>query len=380
MDIRHVTLQSPTDIGAGAVDALPRVAAAAGFTRPLMIVCGATTTFGLLHRMRAMPAPPGRAVPFEVRRTVAHEDTIAEALSLFNDMSCDSVIAAGSGAALDTARAVAMLAGTTAPLAAVAERPALVRTAKPWIAIVPAPACMTPLSDRIVADVRGEVGHAPQRLAIDATRARPAHILCDTECMLALSPPALAAGLFAALMQAAETLAEPDAPHANRALAAQAVRMIAGPGGLLGNAGALTEPELAPSRIALFEAAGMAALARSGRPIGAASALTLALTGLQGVRHGPIAAALLPAWLETHARADALDAALSPLVDKGRAASVAQALTARRDAAGLAPTVRELGIESAAGADARADALAGEDAAGDIAVLMRRAGLTETGT
>ncbi|MCP1337346.1 iron-containing alcohol dehydrogenase [Futiania mangrovi] len=373
MNMRDVAFQSPTLIAPDAMEHLPKTTAAAGFSRPLMIVCGATTTFGHLHRMRSMAPPPGRAVPFEVRHTVAHEDAIAEALSLFHDMSCDSVIAAGSGAALDTARAVAMLASTHAPLAEIVQRPALVRAAKPWIAVVPAPASLVPLSDRIVADVRGEVGTPTQRIAIDASRVRPARILCDTDCMRALPPQTVAAGLFAALMQAAETLAEADAPHANRALAAGAVRLIAGTGGLLAGVTALSDPDATALRITAFEAAGMAALSRNGRSIGAASALTLALTGRHGVRHGPIAAALLPAWTAMDGHGGAAEAALAPLVAKAGAPSVAAALTAMRDAAGLAPAIRELGLEIDANVRKQAEALAGPDGAAAVAALAAAA-------
>ncbi len=100
----------------GAVKALPVELAALGMTRPLLLTDRGLVKCGMLARVQATVAGRNDIVVFD---EVPENPTVAgvnRAIDLYRREGCDGVVALGGGSVIDTAKAVAVLAGHPGPI------------------------------------------------------------------------------------------------------------------------------------------------------------------------------------------------------------------------------------------------------------------------
>jgi alcohol dehydrogenase class IV len=120
----------------GAVRMLPVELTALGITRPLLLTDQGLVKCGMLARV--LDAVPGRndIVVFD---EVPENPTIAgvdRAIDLYRREHCDGIVALGGGSVIDTAKAVAVLAGHAGPLADYLGRPDMItHTVAPLIVL-----------------------------------------------------------------------------------------------------------------------------------------------------------------------------------------------------------------------------------------------------
>ena len=100
----------------GAIRALPAELAACGITRPLLITDPGLVKCGILARVSDILAGRNDIVVFD---QVPENPTVAgveRAIELYRRERCDGVVALGGGSVIDTAKAVAVLAGHSGPI------------------------------------------------------------------------------------------------------------------------------------------------------------------------------------------------------------------------------------------------------------------------
>lgn len=100
----------------GAIKALPLELAALGITRPLLLTDQGLVKCGMLARVRDTVHGKNDVIVFD---EVPENPTIAgveRAIAVYRSENCDGVVALGGGSVIDTAKAVAVLAGHPGPI------------------------------------------------------------------------------------------------------------------------------------------------------------------------------------------------------------------------------------------------------------------------
>src|SRR5882757_2361811 len=120
----------------GAVRVLPTELAALGIARPLLLTDQGLVKCGMLARVLDTVAGRNDIVVFD---EVPENPTIAgvdRAMDIYRRERCDGVVALGGGSVIDTAKAVAVLAGHTGKLTDYLGRPdAITHTVAPLIVL-----------------------------------------------------------------------------------------------------------------------------------------------------------------------------------------------------------------------------------------------------
>ncbi len=100
----------------GAVKALPEELAALGITRPLLLTDQGLVACGVLERVR--DTVPGRndIIVFDDVPENPTVEGVNRAMDVYRREHCDGVVALGGGSVIDTAKAVAVLAGHPGPI------------------------------------------------------------------------------------------------------------------------------------------------------------------------------------------------------------------------------------------------------------------------
>ncbi|HKT18496.1 MAG TPA: iron-containing alcohol dehydrogenase [Stellaceae bacterium] len=100
----------------GAVRSLPAELAALGITRPLLLTDRGLVACGALARVRDTVAGRNDIVVFDEVPENPTVDGVNRAIGLYRSEGCDGIVALGGGSVIDTAKAVAVVAGHPGPV------------------------------------------------------------------------------------------------------------------------------------------------------------------------------------------------------------------------------------------------------------------------
>jgi 4-hydroxybutyrate dehydrogenase len=320
----------------GALRALPAELTACGITRPLLITDRGIVKCGMLARVQDTLAGKNDVVIFDEtpeNPTVAGVD---RAIEVYRRERCDGIVALGGGSVIDTAKAVAVLAGHPGPITNYMGKPdTITHTVGPLI-VLPTTAGTGSEASRgagIHPDAHSRASGLNSHYIV------PRVAICDPELTLSL-PPRLTAGTgMDALSHCVEAfLTTADNPPA-KALALDGIRHVAA---FIERA--VKDGNDREARKMLMVAAlegGMAI--HMGLGPGHAIANT---TGDQGLHHGMMVTIAMPTVLrvmekhvpeKTRAIAEALGGKPGET-----AADLVEAMNAR---VGIPPTMRALGYK-----------------------------------
>jgi 4-hydroxybutyrate dehydrogenase len=320
----------------GAVRLLPAELTACGITRPLVITDQGLVKCGMLARVMDTLAGRNDVVIFDEtpeNPTIAGVD---RAIALYRRERCDGIVALGGGSVIDTAKAVAVLAGHRGPLIDYLGKPDVITHTVGPLIVLPTTAGTGSEASRgagIHADATSRATGLNSRYIV------PRVAICDPELTLSL-PPRLTAGTgMDALSHCIEGfLTIADNPPA-KALALDGMRHVAEFIDRAVNDGSDREARKMMMTAALE--GGMAI--HMGLGPGHAIANT---TGDQGLHHGMMVTIAMPTVLrlmerhvpeKTRAVAEALGAKPGQT-----AADIVEAMNAR---VGIPPTIRALGYK-----------------------------------
>jgi 4-hydroxybutyrate dehydrogenase len=318
----------------GAVKALPIELAALGITRPLLLTDQGLVKCGTLARV--LDAVPGKndIVIFD---TVPENPTIAgvdRAIAVYRSEHCDGIVALGGGSVIDTAKAVAVLAGHPGPISQYLGRPDSITHKVAPLIVLPTTAGTGSEASRgagIHADATSRATGLNSHYIV------PKVAICDPDLTLTL-PPRLTAGTgMDALSHCIEGfLTTSDNPPA-KAMALDGVRHV-----VANIERAVKDGSDRDARKALMLAALEGGMAIH-MGLGPAHAIANA-TGDQGLHHGIMVTIALPTVLRLHAKhvpekLVVLDEALGARAGQS-AADIVEDLNAR---VGLPATMRALG-------------------------------------
>ncbi len=207
----------------GAVRALPMELTALGITRPLLLTDQGLVKCGVLGRV--LEAVPGRndLVVFD---EVPENPTYAgvdRAVEIYRRERCDGVVALGGGSVIDTAKAVAVLAGHGGPLTNYLGRPDAITHAV-------APLIVLPTTAGTGSEASRGAGIHPDATSratgLNSHYIVPKVAICDPDLTLSL-PPRLTAGTgMDALSHCVEGFLTTSDNPAGKALALDGVRQV----------------------------------------------------------------------------------------------------------------------------------------------------------
>lgn len=320
----------------GAARVLPSELAACGIARPLLLTDQGLAKCGVLACVTDMLAGKNDVVVFD---SVPENPTVAgvdAAIALYRRERCDGVVALGGGSVIDTAKAVAVLAGHSGPITNYLGKPEAITHRVAPLIVLPTTAGTGSEASRgagIHADAKSRATGLNSHYIV------PKVAICDPDLTLSL-PPWLTAGTgMDALSHCIEGfLATTDNPPA-KAVALDGMRHVAG---FIERA--VEDGDDREARKVLMVAAlegGMAI--HMGLGPGHAIANT---TGDQGLHHGMMVTIAMPEVLrimERHVpeKTRLVAEALGGKPDEG-AADLVAALNGR---VGIPATLRALGYE-----------------------------------
>jgi 4-hydroxybutyrate dehydrogenase len=120
----------------GAIKALPVELAALGITRPLIITDQGLAACGVLARLRDTVRGRNDIVVFDEVPENPTVDGVHRAIDLYRREHCDGIVALGGGSVIDTAKAVAVLAGHPGPITNYMGKPeSITHSVAPLIAV-----------------------------------------------------------------------------------------------------------------------------------------------------------------------------------------------------------------------------------------------------
>ncbi|HEY3916484.1 MAG TPA: iron-containing alcohol dehydrogenase [Stellaceae bacterium] len=209
----------------GAMRVLPAELAACGITRPLLLTDQGLVKCGVLARISDTLAGKNDVVVFD---EVPENPTIAgveRATDLYRRERCDGIVALGGGSVIDTAKAVAVLAGHPGPLANYLGKPDVITHRVAPLIVLPTTAGTGSEASRgagIHADAKSRATGLNSHYIV------PKAAICDPDLTLSL-PPRLTAGTgMDALSHCVEGfLTTADNPVA-KAVALDGMRHVAG--------------------------------------------------------------------------------------------------------------------------------------------------------
>jgi alcohol dehydrogenase class IV len=320
----------------GAARTLPAELAACGITRPLLITDQGLVKCGILARVSDILAGKNDVVIFD---EVPENPTIAgvdRAIDVYRRERCDGIVALGGGSVIDTAKAVAVLAGHPGPITDYLGKPDVITHRV-------APLIVLPTTSGTGSEASRGAGIHPdahsRASGLNSHYIVPQVAICDPDLTLSL-PPHLTAGTgMDALSHCVEGfLTTTDNPVA-KAIALDGVRHVA----------AFLERVVKDGNDREARKMMMVAALEGGMAIhmglGPVHAIANA-TGDQGLHHGMMVTIAMPTVLrvmdkhvpeKTRALADALGAKPGET-----AGDVVEAMNAR---IGIAPTMRALGYK-----------------------------------
>lgn len=320
----------------GAVRALPAELTACGITRPLLITDQGLVKCGMLARVQDTLAGKNDVVIFDETPENPTVAGVERAIEVYRRERCDGIVALGGGSVIDTAKAVAVLAGHPGPITNYMGKPDTITHAVGPLIVLPTTAGTGSEASRgagIHPDAHSRASGLNSHYIV------PRVAICDPELTLSL-PPRLTAGTgMDALSHCVEGfLTTADNPPA-KALALDGMRHVA----------AFIERAVKDGNDREARKMLMVAALEGGMAIhmglGPGHAIANA-TGDQGLHHGMMVTIAMPTVLrvmekhvpeKTRAVADALGG------EPGEtAADLVEALNAR---VGIAPTMRALGYK-----------------------------------
>ncbi len=286
----------PTTVrfGAGRISELADACAAAGIGRPLLFADPGLAAAGISGRalevLRGGGLAPG---VFDAIRANPTGETVAAGLEALRDGGHDGVVALGGGSALDTGKAVALMAGQSRKIWELTDASDNWRRADP-AGILPVVAVPT------TAGTGSEVGRASvvtdaatqTKTVIFHPRMLPAQVILDAELTRGL-PPALTAGTgMDALAHCLEAYCAPGFHPMAEGIAVEGIRLVRAH--LLA---AYRDGGDLEARAGMLAAAAMGAVAFQ-KGLGAIHALSHPVGALYDTHHGLTNAVFMPYVLD----------------------------------------------------------------------------------
>ena len=207
----------------GAIKALPTELAALGVTRPLILTDRGLVACGVLARVLDTVAGRNDIVVFDEVPENPTVEGVHRAIEIYRREHCDGVVALGGGSVIDTAKAVAVLAGHPGPITDYMGKPdSITHKVAPLIAIPTTAGTGSEAS-------RGAGIHPDARSRSNGLNSHyivPAVALCDPDLTLSL-PPRLTAGTgMDALSHCVEAFLTTSDNPAAKALALDGIRHV----------------------------------------------------------------------------------------------------------------------------------------------------------
>lgn len=174
----------------GAVRALPAEFAALGITRPLLLTDRGLVACGVAARVRDAVAGRNDLVVFDEVPENPTVEGVNRAIDLYRREGCDGVVALGGGSVIDTAKAVAVVAGHPGPITDYMGKPdSITHNVVPLIAI--------PTTAGTGSEASRGAGIHPDAKSrsngLNSHHIVPRVAICDPELTVSL-PPRLTAG------------------------------------------------------------------------------------------------------------------------------------------------------------------------------------------
>lgn len=290
MAVRIIQYATPIHFGAGALDALPGIVAAAGVSRLLLMSDAGVARAGIVDQGRAKLSVFDPIVFLDVPPH-ASEATVHSACVAYATDSCDGIVAVGGGSVIDAAKAVALHIASPGPLA----RFAAGRETETYPARLP-PMFAVPTTAGTGSEIsRGlAVTAGDERLVLLSARLLPTAAIYDPCLTVSLPAMLTAATAIDALAHCIEGYLSPSAAAPYDVVALDGARrlfdflprVLADPGSV----------ELRGEVMLGAMQGGMA----MPLGLGAAHALGVPLDGV-GLHHGTVVAALMPPVLRFYA-------------------------------------------------------------------------------
>ena len=271
---------------AGGLQALGEEVQTVGGRHVLLVTDPGVRRAGLMDRAVRVLETAG--IPCRVYSAVTPNPSTAvveEGVSLLKDHGCDCLVALGGGSAIDTAKAIGILATHPGPLGAYEGVNKLTAPLPPLIAIPTTAGTGSEVT--CVAVITDPVRHYKAVIRSDSLAPRVA--LLDAELLLTLPPPIVAATGIDAFTHAYESFVSQATNPVSQALAVEAMRLIARHlRRFYGN------PANQDAAEAMLIASTMAGFAFSSGRVGVIHAMAHPLGGHFNVPHGLANAILLP--------------------------------------------------------------------------------------
>jgi alcohol dehydrogenase class IV len=305
-----------------------------GVQRPLLLTDAVLVACGILDRvLAALPAHFDRSVFDQIPENPT-ERGVEEALAMYRTMGCDAVVAIGGGSVIDSAKAVAMLAGHPGSLGEYYNQPQKITAAV-------APLIVLPTTAGTGSEVTAGAGIHPSEDSraegIFSHHLVPKLALCDPDLTLSM-PPGLTAGTgMDALSHCLEGYFSPAVNPLIDAVALDGMRRVA-----CFIERAVRDGDDREARWQMMTAA-LAGGMSCAKGVGVAHALAMAFSNYH-LHHGAMVAVAMPAvvrFLEETlgSRMEAVRSALG-LAPNG---DVAGALEKLNERVGLPGNLRDLG-------------------------------------
>lgn len=276
----------------GAVKLLASELVRLGIDRPMIVTDRGVAASGLLDRVRTLLPAGMPATVYDGTPANPTEAAVREAAALYHDAGCDGIVAVGGGSAMDLAKAAALLATHSGPLATYAA----ILGGSPKITAAIAPLVAVPTT----AGTGSEVGRGAvivladgRKLALLSPHLIPKLAICDPEMTLGL-PPAITAGTgMDAIAHCIETYLAPAVNPPADAIALDGLKR-----GITHIERAYRNGQDREARWQMMMAAMEGAMAFQ-KGLGAVHAMSHPLGSLESPRlhHGTLNAVLLPAVL-----------------------------------------------------------------------------------
>ncbi len=334
-----ITYLTTIEFDFGAVRLLDASLSALGVRNPLIVTDRGIESSGLLERVTRNVADGRRWPVFADTPSNPTQAAVAAAVSMYEELQCDGLVAVGGGSPIDLAKAVALMCTHEGPL-------------EQYAAILGGVAKIGPVAPLVVvpttAGTGSEVGRAAlitladgRKLGFISPHLIPRRAICDPELTLAMPAQLTAATGMDALTHCMETFLSPRVNPPAEAIAIDGARRA-----LQWIERAVHDGSDRQARWEMMMAALQGGLTFQ-KGLGAVHSISHPLGGLQHpvLHHGTLNAVVLPAVLrfnDGHVgdKYDRLRSALS--LDRG--ASLAEAIEALNRRIGMPASLKAMGV------------------------------------